>query len=190
MFPKKPVINFQILLWMLFFSPQNILAQELRNVKAPVDYPKDNWPMIMLLAVGAALVAIISYRLIKNNRQKNDAEEFTSWEKARYQLDQLEKSSLINQGQFEKYYVKLSEIVRDYLEERFDLRAPEMTTEEFLAHLKSTDVLNDQQKETLKKFLELSDLVKFAQFTPETEEQNKNLQIALKLIDQTIPKEA
>ena len=40
---------------------------------------------------------------------------------------------LVERGELERYYVGLSAIVRRYLEDRFGLRAPEMTTEEFLA---------------------------------------------------------
>ena len=47
-------------------------------------------------------------------------------------LNRLRAQGLIEQGQFEDYYVQLSSIVRHYLEDRFHLRAPEMTTEEFL----------------------------------------------------------
>src|SRR5207245_506058 len=48
------------------------------------------------------------------------------------ELERLRGRRLVEHGAFKEYYSALSDIVRRYLEDRFKLRAPEMTTEEFL----------------------------------------------------------
>ena len=60
----------------------------------------------------------------------------------------------------------VSDTARTYLEERFEFRAPERTTEEFLRELGGTDLLTGEQKESLGGFLESCDLVKFAKYEP------------------------
>lgn len=83
------------------------------------------------------------------------------------------------------FCIHVSDALRTYLEERFHLRAPERTTEEFLQDLQRTDVLNSQQKLSLADFLERCDLVKFAKFEP-TEAALKDLhEAALRLVDET-----
>ena len=82
-------------------------------------------------------------------------------------------------------YIELSDIVRHYLENRFILRAPEMTTEEFLDKLKDTDMLSYDQKILLKDFLFHCDLVKFARYGPTEKEIDSSFKSAENLVDQT-----
>ena len=62
----------------------------------------------------------------------------------------------------ERFAVEVSEAARKYLEDRFGLRAPERTTEEFLAELSGSVALDGRHKELLADFLTRCDLVKFA----------------------------
>src|SRR5207253_620970 len=70
------------------------------------------------------------------------------------------------EGKFEEYYVQLSAIVRRYLEDGFHVRAPEMTTEEFLAAATSDGRLIATHRRLLGEFLSQADLVKFARHLP------------------------
>ncbi len=83
------------------------------------------------------------------------------------------------------FCIEVSDALRVYLEERFELRAPERTTEEFLVDLQSATHLNAAQKSSLAEFLDRCDLVKFAKFEP-TELALRELQeSALRLVDET-----
>ena len=62
----------------------------------------------------------------------------------------------------EAFFVAISSIVRRYLEDRFELRAPELTTEEFLALAGSASHLSHDHQHLLRDFLRQADLVKFA----------------------------
>lgn len=85
------------------------------------------------------------------------------------------------------FCVLVSDAVRLYLEERFELRAPESTTEEFLFALQSKPVLSYAQKQSLGEFLEQCDLVKFAKLEPTPAQLQPLYESALKLIDETTP---
>ena len=82
----------------------------------------------------------------------------------------------------------VSDAVRLYLEERFSLRAPERTTEEFLTELQTTQHLTRPQKDSLADFLSRCDLVKFAKFEPPVTALQDIYQAALRLIEETEPK--
>jgi hypothetical protein len=85
------------------------------------------------------------------------------------------------------FVIAVSDALRTYLEERFDFRAPERTTEEFLRELQATQLLNPAQKESLGDFLQRCDLVKFARYEP-TEAELRDLHGAAgRLVNETEP---
>jgi len=107
------------------------------------------------------------------------------WTIAREKLKSLMAEDLPAKGLIKEYYSRLSDIVRQYMEDRFNLRAPEMTTEEFLFSLRSSSQLNTVQKEALKDFLTCCDMVKFAKYSSHAQEMAQSFVLAEKLIDET-----
>ena len=84
-----------------------------------------------------------------------------------------------------RFCTVVSDTVRLYLEERFTLRAPERTTEEFLIELRASPHLTVDQKQSLGSFLESCDLVKFARFEPTETILRQLHDAALRLVDET-----
>src|SRR3989344_6137730 len=106
-------------------------AQDIRDVKPPVAFPA-SWTLL-LIVLGVILLAGIAYFVYQwRQRQKIQAVDKiiakTPWEKAYERLEDLQKSDLLARGEWEQYYLVLSDIVRRYFEERFSVRAPEMTS--------------------------------------------------------------
>ena len=85
------------------------------------------------------------------------------------------------------FVIAVSDAERWYLEERFEFRAPERTTEEFLHELQRTDRLTRDQKESLSQFLASCDLVKFAKYEPGESELRDLHSSALRLVEETEP---
>lgn len=87
-------------------------------------------------------------------------------ERAWAELDRLLKKDLPGRGRYKDFYVELTRVVRNYIQRKYSIKAPHMTTEEFLAAFKSG---SPQSLAALKNFLESADLVKFAglEATPE-----------------------
>ncbi|UCG34304.1 MAG: hypothetical protein JSU68_06630 [Phycisphaerales bacterium] len=82
------------------------------------------------------------------------------------ELERLAASDLIAKGDVHEYYFQLSAILRGYLERRFGIMAPEMTTEEFVDFMRSDHTLSAEHRASLGPFLESCDLVKFARYIP------------------------
>ena len=80
-----------------------------------------------------------------------------------------------------------SDILRVYLEERFDAHAPERTTEEFLSELQSMPQMTGEQKELLAQFLKYCDFPKFARLDPTEEECRQLHTVAVKIVNETAP---
>lgn len=77
----------------------------------------------------------------------------------------------------------LSDILRRYIEAEFSIRAPELTTEEFLDEAKEHQDLKGDFADQLKEFLNLVDLVKFAKLPLEIENREELYQKAIQFVE-------
>jgi hypothetical protein len=104
--------------------------------------------------------------------------------RARRKLEQ----ALAMLGEPKPFSILVSGAIREYLEERFDFRAPERTTEEFLHELQNSPLLTRDQKASLAEFLASCDLIKFAKYEPTEMELRGLYQSALRLVNETEPR--
>ena len=102
-------------------------------------------------------------------------------------LARLREEDLPSRRRYEEYYVRLSGIIRAYIEARFGVRAPEMTTEEFLQAASNAAALSLNHRQLLQVFLERSDLVKFARYEPSQHEADEALEAAQRFVQDTAP---
>lgn len=109
------------------------------------------------------------------------------WEIAYARLRDLDARQLPQQGDFQTYYIELSDILRHYIEERFNLHAPEQTTPEFLAEAANAGALSEDHQKLLGQFLRHCDRVKFARYQPTPKEMDLSLAVVLRFVDETVP---
>lgn len=83
----------------------------------------------------------------------------------------------------------ISSIVREYIESRFSLRAPDRTTEEFMNEIRLDGTLEERHKTVLEDFLGGCDMVKFAKAEPTLPELQKLLEAAERFVEETTPVE-
>jgi hypothetical protein len=143
-------------------------AADIRDIKGPVAVPHD-YRRLWWLAAALILVAVLGgllYRWFNRPRRAALPPARPAHEVALEALTRLHTARLLEAGKYEEFYVRLSAIVRAYLESRFLLRAPEMTTEEFLAVAQHNPQLAAPQRGQLSHFLAEADLVKFARHRP------------------------
>jgi len=125
------------------------------------------------LAVAAALLlgaAPFALRALAGWRAKADAK--SAFELARSELDALlagPRPRPDHPDKIDAFFVELSGIIRRYLERRFSLRSPELTTERFLEVVSASPSLTAAHQELLRDLLRQSDLVKFAHHIPTPE---------------------
>ncbi len=89
---------------------------------------------------------------------------------------------LPQQNDFEQFYVQLTNAVRTYIEQRYQIQATTQTTEEFLTAIASHPILDENQRAFLKDFLTHADRVKFARYEPSIEECDLAIAAAQKFI--------
>ena len=160
---------------------------DIRDIKGPVNFAHK---IVFYLFSALLLLFVIlgiwgRLFLLKRKQRENFIPPRPAHEIADEALEKLLRKEYAKAGKIKEYYGELSLIVRRYLEDRFNLRAPEMTTEEFLLKAKDTRELSSAHKTLLKEFLAHCDLVKFARYGPSENEIGASFQSAKKLIAQT-----
>ena len=177
----------------LAFSVGSVLSEgepstgELRPARAPLaelqgSWLERYWPwlvagVVVLAGAGAGLVVWL--------RRSEERARLTAYDRAVARLDRLRRTGLPDTGAVDGWYVELSDIVRRYIEERFALRAPELTTEEFLLEAGRSADLGRSHRELLSDFLARCDRVKFARYSPEADESRDALGVAERFLAET-----
>ncbi|XZF12824.1 hypothetical protein ACTHGU_13635 [Chitinophagaceae bacterium MMS25-I14] len=101
-------------------------------------------------------------------------------------LRELDQKQLWQHNQVKEYYVELTDIVRDYIEQRFRTPAMELTTDELLAKARMTKDLAPHQ-DLLAFILRTADLAKFAKAQPLPQEHMQALENAQHFVAITKP---
>ena len=108
------------------------------------------------------------------------------------ELERLLAEDLLSRGEVKLFHLKISDILRHYIENRFGFKAAERTTEEFLTELSVAkshgDSLLGSHKTLLADFLSHCDLVKFAKHEPTMAESEKTVSLCRKFIEETTEK--
>lgn len=128
------------------------------------DLPPLSWKLVGLVAAAlvvlAGLVAAV-WLLVKYLARRIREHRMSPIERAWAELERLLGKGLPGRGRYKDFYVELTMVVRRYIQRKYGIKAPHMTTEEFLREAKPSD--------ELRRFLESADMVKFAgvEATPE-----------------------
>jgi len=144
------------------------------------------WTTILLaFSVAAVLVSgsLLTFRGWRARRRI--AEKKSAYHEAIGRLRSLEARGAPDTETADSWFVELSAIVRGYLEHRYDIRAPELTTEEFLQAASRAPELTSAHRTQLSQFLERCDRVKFAGYRPDSNESIDTLAAARAFIEDT-----
>lgn len=175
-----------------FFYPLLVVwAQEadIRDIKPPVYFKTGPFVLIFVCVMLVLAVFFVLRKVVLKKLKKTNSASSVSFKlphQIAYEaLEELKNKSLPEKGKIKEYFIELSYIVRHYIENRFKIKAAEMTTEEFLFFLTDSDVLGGPHKNLLKEFLRLCDIVKFAKYAPVQQEIEKSFNSAKKFVDET-----
>ncbi|MDI1254853.1 MAG: hypothetical protein PSV16_02035 [Flavobacterium sp.] len=175
------------------------LKQKMYDIKSivEVEQPIGSWWIYLLILLAIIGIGFLVYKLIKRYQiKKLDAEIYkTPIEKATSLLKNLENKQLWQKGEIKSYYVELTDIARNYIEEEIQIPAMESTTTELITALRNVARRKNMKlsKETLinlEKVLKQADLVKFAKVQPldfEIEEDKKRIVTSIVRIHEAVP---
>ena len=164
--------------------PEGTVTDELRPVRPAL---KELGTAGRWIAIGSALAVVagllaLSFFLWRLSQKRV---RVTAYDRALGRIAALERRGFPAPGEADAWYVELSDIVRHYLEDRYGVRAPELTTEEFLQEARRSGELSGAHRDLLSRFLEQCDQVKFAAYHPEQAESKEALATSRRFLDET-----
>ncbi|MCI0641082.1 MAG: hypothetical protein L0Y72_32165 [Gemmataceae bacterium] len=144
---------------------------DLKKLRDPTQIERvpaaSSWPWLPWAGAGLGTTAVLglaAYLLRRRARAARAA--LTPEALALYELDRLERLRWPEKGRGERFVSLLSNVLRNYLEKKWNLPARRQTTPEFLRTLSSQWVLDEAQSKFLAEFLDQFDLAKFAGVEP------------------------
>jgi len=144
------------------------------------------WLTILALVAGVAVLgsgSVLAYRALRARHRIE--QQRSAYDVAVGQLRALEDKGPPEAETADAWFVALSSIVRRYLEQRYEIRAPELTTEEFLQVTATRAELSAEHRALLMSFLERCDRVKFAGYRPDADESLATLKAARGFVEDT-----
>ncbi len=175
------------------------MNKDIHDIKPPLhvsmtllDWLIANWKILALVWLILTVLTIFLYWYFIFRKKKNRLPivkkeiSISPFELAIQKLKTLEDKKYWQEGKFKQYHSEISEIIREYIENIYNIPALEQTTTETLYQLRHEE-LTDEIKQKLKKILILSDMVKFAKEVPSDIENERVMVYAYEFIDFTKP---
>jgi hypothetical protein len=166
-------------------------AKDINDIKPPYSAPFTIAEILLyiLIGVGVIILAFVIWFLVKKYRKEPIFATKKLIEPAHVvairELDKLRAEKLWQQSKGKEYYTRLTEIIRVYLEQRYEILALEMTSDEIIHTLRNIMVEDMTSIDLLRKMFTTADLVKFAKLQTLPDENEINLLNAYQFVNNT-----
>jgi hypothetical protein len=157
------------------------LIDDLRILEAP--RPWYHWVILGTVLVFGAVFFWFLKRRASRAAQQAETSAVHAHEDALAALEQAR--ALMSPASSRAYSMEVSAIVRRYIENRFGIRAPRRSTEEFLEEARVSPKLEPKHQLLLEQFLKGCDFLKFARGIAEIPELEKLHQAAVHFVSET-----
>ena len=164
------------------------LTELASGIRGPVDIGGRPWWWWAMAAAAVVVGGIAIWKLMSRRAPDAPEPELPAGEWAMLELARLEQERLPERGEVEGFFVRLSDVVRAYVERRFAIAAPDRTTQEFLREAAHHPDLAGEHERTIGAFLRSADMVKFAAARPGTETCDNALAAMRCFVERTAPK--
>lgn len=161
------------------------------DIKEPMDTPlifSEIKEAVGYTVLGLLLAAAVAYYIVRRRRRKANYRpkiNVPAHVRAIEELERVHAEKLWQSNKHKQYYTRLTDIIRGYIDERYGIDAPEMTTDQTIAALAASSDVSDSLRATLRELLSTADYVKFAKYTPSAMENEDMYRNAYYFVDQT-----
>jgi hypothetical protein len=172
--------------------PTDAIGKDLHAAAGKLDPDVGGTPWLWIGLAASVVAVLLSGSLLMWRYfrvRRSIAEKKSAYEDAIGKLRSLETRGAPTTDQADAWFVELSAVVREYVEGRYGLRAPELTSEEFLYIAARWPAMSALDRTQLTSFLERCDRVKFAGYRPDSEESLEALAAARKFVEDTRPRD-
>lgn len=160
-----------------------------KDIKGPMKEPIRFSEVLPYILMVLLFFVIIGFAFYFYNRYKKQKPLFRMMERetlkphdwALSELTKIKNKKLSQQGRVKDFYVEITDILRRYWEEEFQLGALEMTSSEILSKLKS-EKFDSEIIESVSFVLFNADLAKFAKSTPSDADNEKCMEFSFSIV--------
>ena len=169
--------------------PVDTATFQIHDIKGQMRYPltfKELIPWICGVLVFAALL-VLGIRALRRRKQETTAAEHRdpAYIVALRELDKWRGDAFWAPEKQKAFYSGITDALKTYMEDRFGVDAPEMTTAELFAALQDAKDLPADLREELREVFECADFVKFAKHVASQEENARALPTAVRFVTST-----
>jgi len=157
-------------------------------IEEPISFVEDVLPYLL----GLLLIGLIAYGIYYylQKRKKEEAPPppeiiIPPHELALSKFKALKDKGLWQRGEVKEYQSELTYIVREYIENRYDVQALESTSDEIIRDLKKNTDISEAHRTQLREMFTMADLVKFAKAEPPEDVNQKLMTYAEDFVDKT-----
>jgi len=175
-------------LYLKFNSVEVDTTKDIKDIKGPLEVSIDwkGYLFYLIILIVVLLITYLGYRYWKKRKQvKPDLgydPSIPPYVLALEALKQLDSEKLWQAGYVKKYYIRLTDIVRIYIERQFKIKAMEMVTPEIISTMRSfgfeLNLINDMSE-----LFSLADFVKFAKHQPLPDENTKCMNYSVNFVN-------
>lgn len=165
---------------------------DVQDIRPPWEIPFNWRPVVIGVSLGL-LILLLMVGLFFYFKKKKRGESILPrkiepprppHEIAYKELESLGASDLLERGEVKLYYSEISDIIRRYVEGRYEIVALELTTRQLLDGLRAVQIDEDIII-IFRNFLQECDLVKFAKMVPSAEGNEGIMKMAVRIVDET-----
>lgn len=143
------------------------------------------WGLLGLVVIAAVIWYIVRRRKNRPLFRQEKVAKIPPYVKAIQALDSLKTEKLWQSGKVKEYYTRLTDAVRQYLDEELGIPAMEQTSLETLRAMEGCPKIGSTDRENIATMLETADYVKFAKALPLPDENARNLDRAYEFLNNT-----
>jgi hypothetical protein len=180
--------------WLQVFSMEIDTTRGPTDIKMPYGAPltlKEVTPYIFGVILIGAMIFFLLYSI---KRRKNNKPIFARPQKPKEpahivairELNRIKSEKIWQKGKTKQFYSEVTDALRTYIEDRFEIHAMEQTSDETIESFRvQKGLISEKNFENLSQTLQLADLAKFAKYTPLPDDDNLALVNAYFFVNET-----
>jgi len=175
------------------FKVDTVHVDSIFGLKAEMAPPFvwEDWQLVLWLSLLSVVMTVmlvyVAIRLKDNKpiiRRIKLKKRIAPHKAAMQKIAEIKEDKTLWQSEDSKeYYTQLTDTLRQYIRERYDFNAMEMTSFEIITRLQ--EVNDEEAINELRELFQTADLVKFAKYSTMINENDRNLVAAIEYINQT-----
>lgn len=140
-----------------------------------------------IMGVVATFMILVLIILLVRWYKRRTRKPLTPWQHALMAFKQLHPEAISSKQDAKKFYGELTQILKKYIQERYEVPATSKTDTEFIAHVERASLVPFDLIDGLKELIHGALHVKFADMSAVQEQMKTHVRLCIASVEKTIP---